>query len=114
MNKLLRDELVGPAIKAAVRRDYVLSDMTVKEIAMVNNVCIRSVYSWTKGLRRIKVREPEYIQMRLTYQDIDDLLLAVMEAEKCAKGEMLTRLNILEDRLASRSETLYSRNNPES
>jgi hypothetical protein len=111
MNKLLRDENIGPYIRDAVRMDYVLSDMTVKEIAMINNVCIRSVYSWTKGLRRNNVREPEYIQMRLTYQDIDDLLLAVMEAEKVYKDDILTRLNILEDRLASRSEELYKRNN---
>ena len=110
MNKLLRDELVGPAIRDAVRRDYVLSDMTVVELAAVNNVSVRSVYSWTKGLKRIGTREPEYIQMRLTYQDIDDLLLAVMETEKVYKGEILTRLNILEDRLAERSEELYKRN----
>ena len=95
----------------AVRNDYRNSDMTAKQIACKYGISIRTVFHWSEGINRKGIFARKYASMRFSSQDIDDLLIAVMEAEKSAKGDMLTRLNFLEDKLATASEELYARKN---
>ena len=106
----MRDELIISQIHSAVREDYANTSLSVQQIASKHGISIRTVYSWSQGLKRHARRANKYIMMRVTSKDLDDLILAVMEAEKSAKGDDLDRLNNLEDRLASKSEEFYFRN----
>ena len=111
MRQGIRDEYVLGLLKKEVRYDYANSDLTAAQIAAKHNIGMRTMFYWVKGIKRKAKRDNPYISMRFTETDLEDLILAVMEAEKSAKDNLAARYNVLEDRLATMAEELYKRRN---
>lgn len=109
MSRPIQDPVILAEIKKSVRYDFANTDLTVDEIAIKNNCCRRSVYTWSKGLKRDLRKSNRYTTIMLTDRELTLLLIAIQEYTKIAKGDWIRRSEIMEDRLATVSEELQKR-----
>lgn len=95
--------------KDVIREDYAAGDLSAKEIMAKHGISQRTLYNYTEGIKRKGIPSRSAIQIMLTADELETMILALIETEKIAHGDLNAKLNVLEDKLASKAEELYTR-----